>query len=158
MTKENINLPKRCHPAHPPPLHKHNRPVIIFLTVCISPRRSILDNEDVHKALRHIWKQADEWTVGYYLIMPDHIHLFCSPANDGDTDLKKWVIFWKRLASKGYPVVAGMWQNDYWDTQIRSSEHWLQKTEYVRNNPVRCGLVENSEEWPYQGVMSELWW
>ena len=158
MIKENINLPKRCHPAHPFPLQKHNCPVIIFLTVCLSPRHPMLNNEEAHEALRTAWNQADEWVTGYYLIMPDHIHLFCSPANNGNTDLKKWVSFWKRLVSKKYPVISGMWQNDYWDTQMRSSEHWEQKAEYVRNNPIRYGLAKNPEEWSYQGVMSELWW
>ncbi|OGV42972.1 MAG: hypothetical protein A2X46_00005 [Lentisphaerae bacterium GWF2_57_35] len=26
-----------------------------------------------------MWKAADAWWVGYYLLMPDHIHLVCSP-------------------------------------------------------------------------------
>ena len=158
MTKGNIDLPERSHPAHPPQLQKHNCPVIIFLTVCLNPRQPLLNNKKAHEALRIAWNQAGEWIVGYYLIMPDHIHLFCSPSNDGNTDLKKWISFWKWLVSKKYPAVSGMWQNDYWDTQMRSGEHWLQKAEYVRNNPVRHGLVNSSKEWSYQGIMSELWW
>ena len=158
MIKENIDLPNRCHPAHPRPLQKHNCPIIIFLTVCLTPRRPILNNKEAHQALQIAWSQANEWAVGYYLIMPDHIHLFCSPTNGDDINLTRWVTFWKRLTSKNYSPVSGMWQNDYWDTQIRSSEHWQQKAEYVRNNPMRYGLTENNEEWLYQGVISELWW
>jgi REP element-mobilizing transposase RayT len=26
------------------------------------------------------WEQARQWRVGKYLAMPDHVHLFCSPA------------------------------------------------------------------------------
>ena len=157
MITEN-KLPKRCHPAHPSPLQKHNCPVIIFLTVCLNPRLNILNNTEAHEALRAAWKQAGEWVVGYYLIMPDHIHLFCSPTNIENTNFRKWVTFWKRLVSKKYPAVSGMWQNDCWDTQMRSGEHWIQKAEYVRNNPIRYGLVKDSKEWPYQGAISELWW
>lgn len=89
MTKGNIDLPERSHPAHPPQLQKHNCPVIIFLTVCLNPRQPLLNNKKAHEALRIAWNQAGEWIVGYYLIMPDHIHLFCSPSDDGNTDLKK---------------------------------------------------------------------
>jgi putative transposase len=155
---KNPDFPQRSHPAHPPPISKHNCPVIIFLTVCLSPKNPLLANQQAHSALYDAWREADKWVVGYYMIMPDHIHLFCSPADNQNTGLKKWVSFWKYLVSKNYHPVSGKWQNDCWDTQMRSTDHWLQKAEYIRNNPVRRGLTKNSENWPYQGVMAELFW
>lgn len=34
-----------------------------------------------------------------------------------------------------------LWQQDYWDRQLRSGESYAEKWNYVRNNPVRHGLV-----------------
>ncbi|MCF6176234.1 MAG: hypothetical protein L3J71_10760 [Victivallaceae bacterium] len=162
MDKNNIEaefeILKRKHPAHPRPLSKHNQPVIIFLTVCTANRLKLLDNNHAHHALVSAWKQADAWTVGFYMIMPDHIHLFCSPAKFNGVSLKHWVVFWKRSVAREYSEIKGHWQNDFWDTQIRSVVHLQQKTEYVRNNPIRLGLSVTQQVWPYKGIISRLSW
>jgi hypothetical protein len=33
---------------------------------------------------------------------------------------------------------------------LRSDEFLSEKCEYLRQNPVRAGFVEHSEDWPYQ--------
>jgi hypothetical protein len=50
------------------------------------------------------------------------------------------------------------WQTDHWDTRLRSGESYDAKWEYVRNNPVRAGLVKTADEWPYQGELNVLPW
>ena len=51
-----------------------------------------------------------------------------------------------------------MFQRDCWDTQLRRGESYHDKLEYVRNNPIRRGLVECADAWPYWGVLNELVW
>jgi hypothetical protein len=41
---------------------------------------------------------------------------------------------------------------------MRSQEHYLRKLDYVRDNPVRKGLVGRWQDWPYQGAMHSLDW
>jgi hypothetical protein len=43
-------------------------------------------------------------------------------------------------------------------TQLRRSENYTEKWQYVLRNPVRAKLVENIEDWPYQGEMNVLMW
>jgi len=45
------------------------------------------------------------------------------------------ILFYKRL---GHPKMNG--------------------SDYVRNNPVRAGLVEKAEDWKYQGELHKLRW
>ncbi len=51
-----------------------------------------------------------------------------------------------------------LWQRDCWDRQLRTGESYAQKWEYVRNNPVRKGLIANADGWPYQGELNVLEW
>ena len=51
-----------------------------------------------------------------------------------------------------------LFQRDCWDRQLRTGEIYTQKWEYVRNNPVRKGLVANADDWPYQGRMNIIEW
>jgi len=39
---------------------------------------------------------------------------------------------------------------------LRSVESYSQKWDCVRENPVRAGLVETSDEWPWQGEIESL--
>jgi hypothetical protein len=42
--------------------------------------------------------------VGQYVIMPDHIHLFCSPGRLPVPSLKQWVEYWKGQIAVRWPV------------------------------------------------------
>ncbi len=77
-----------------------------------------------------------------------------------ETPLRKWVQYWKALASREWPRAEEqpIWQNDVWDTQLRRGESYSAKWEYVRNNPVRHLLAASAEDWPYQGELQVLPW
>ena len=148
----------RKRPVHPPPVERHHRSIILFVTVCTHQRRKILSNEKVHAALLQAWNEADHWHVGRYVIMPDHLHLFCSPARHDAVNVSKWAVYWKRLVSQQCNELQPMWQRDCWDTQLRPNDSYREKWEYVCNNPVRAGLVNGLDEWPFQGVVHHLVW
>jgi len=151
-------IKERKRPAHHPPIERCGEPVIIFLTVCSKDRKRVLAEDSIHTSLHQAWSEAGQWCVGHYLIMPDHIHLFCSPASRESESVVRWCGYWKRLVSKSHVHLQPLWQKDCWDTQLRSSRHYGEKWEYVRQNPVRAGLVEDADEWPYHGCLTELRW
>jgi len=152
--------PGRRRPAHFPVTEVHNRTDLIFLTVCTKERRPVLASPHAHALLCDWWRKAEQWTVGRYVILPDHIHLFCAPHTRTPTALRNWVAFWKNGVSRNWPEPgsAPLWQRDFWDTQIRIGDAYGAKWEYVRNNPVRHGLVSTADEWPYQGELATITW
>ena len=50
------------------------------------------------------------------------------------------------------------WQAGFFDHVLRNGESYGEKWNYVRMNPVRAGLVEQVEEWPYSGEIHVLRW
>lgn len=149
-------LPKRKHPAHGV-LISRDTPTIVFVTVCTLKRLPWLADSVVQENLVRIWQQADAWRIGFYILMPDHMHLFCAPYKTEFT-LKTWISHWKRKFSCLKLAQAGKWQMDYWDTRLRCGDNYHDKWEYVRQNPVRKGLIQDADQWPYQGVLHELRW
>jgi len=89
--------------------------------------------------------------------MPDHVHLFCSPCRPG-VDLERWVRFWKSTFTRRHAEPSHRWQRQHWDRRLRGDDSYSVKWDYVRNNPVRAGLVEHADDWPYQGEMHSLLW
>jgi len=151
--------PYRRHPTHLPPLEFHNRSIIIFVTACTVGRRKILASDLAHEAILEVWRAASAWLVGRYVILPDHIHLFCAPNGLEAPSLERWMRFWKSIVTRSLGEKGGaLWQRHHFDRQLRSGESYGDKWEYVRNNPVRHGYVANPDEWPYQGELNELRW
>ncbi len=122
---DNKILKSRKTPVHFVPLKRHNKPSIIFLTVCSKNKKKIFARNEIHKLIVHSWSKANFWAVGKYIIMPDHIHLFCVNADSKHPDLKSWVKYWKSLVSNNWPSPEEqpIWQNNFWNRQLRNNEH-----------------------------------
>ncbi len=149
-------LPIRSHPVHG--VHRTlNLPTIVFLTICTKDRRPYLATPDIHELLRKVWHKADAWLVGRYVVMPDHIHLFAGPAGR-EVTFDQWVRFWKSQFTRECPIKDHAWQPNHWDRRLRNDESYERKWDYVRQNPMRHGLVKHPDEWPYQGELNRLPW
>jgi putative transposase len=129
-------------------------PPLYFVTFCTWNRVPWLAAAEVHQALiayAEIGNQTSRAAVGRYVIMPDHVHLFVRLAPE--ERLGRWVSGLKR----GLSVVAteepghGQWQSGFFDHVLRHTESYAEKWRYVRENPVRKGMVQAADEWPYQG-------
>ena len=148
----------RRSPVHHDPTEKLNRATILFLTVCTKGRKPLLANPASLQALVAWWRQSTHWLAGRYIILPDHVHLFCSPGSV-DVPLQRWVAYWKNGVARELKIGGTtFWQRDFWDVQMRSLSGYEEKWEYVRHNPVRHGLVGEPEAWPYQGEVHILDW
>jgi REP element-mobilizing transposase RayT len=145
--------------AHRPSFR--DNPIVLF-TACTFHRRKILASTKCEQILCEIWQRSaehDDWWVGSYLLMPDHVHFFARPAVNA-WPKAKWVGMWKSVSSRRIAVVLAIkppvWQSDYFDQFLRSSESYSDKWQYVEQNAVRAGLVGHAEDWPYRGTINDL--
>ena len=49
-----------------------------------------------------------------------------------------------------------IWQRRFFDHVLRSDESYAQKWNYVRENPIRAGLVTVAEDWRYSGEIIRI--
>jgi REP element-mobilizing transposase RayT len=132
---------------------------IFYITVCTYNRRRILNGSAVHDSFIQFGLRASEhgW-VGRYVIMPDNIHLFAGFGPES-ISVSSWLKSFKNTISKTLTNATfggPHWQKGFFDHVIRSEESYEQKWLYVRENPVRAGLVVTAEEWPYAGEISQV--
>ena len=138
---------------------------IILLTITTENRKPWLANETAHKLLRETWLEATAWLVGEYLLMPDHLHLFCAPR-DLKFTIETWSAYWKRefalkrkrLAGTLAPPDEWKFQSRGWHHRLRDGENYSEKWIYVQENPIRKGLVKQVKEWPFKGRIFDLVW
>lgn len=156
-----VGPPARKRPSKNSVLLTHdNRAIILFVTIVANLRQKVLDNKIAFDCIIDTWRKADNWLVGRFVIMPDHIHFFCAPSTYPPPNFHSWLNYWKSLSSRTFPAEHNipLWQRNCWDTQLRNGDSYAEKWEYVRNNPVRRGLVDDADDWPYQGEMNILAW
>jgi putative transposase len=152
-------LPERGRPTHLPAWERPNRPIVQFVTVCTQDRAPLLANDEAHVLLRQLWSEHTLYQVGRYMVMPDHLHFFCIPGSWPPEPLSRWVQFWKSAAARAWPERGiKVWQRGFWDVQILTAQSYSQKWDYVRQNPVRAGLVDTPDEWAYQGEVHPFTW
>jgi REP element-mobilizing transposase RayT len=128
---------------------------VYFVTACTYERQTILANATVHAAMEKYAANGPEhgaW-LGAYVLMPDHLHLFVA-LDDDRIALSPWMKSLKNSLSKSMRatgVISPHWQKGFFDHVLRSDESYTGKWEYVRDNPVRAGLVGMWEDWPFRG-------
>ncbi len=121
------NLPVRHHPDEGVLIFR-GRPTVVFLTVCTEKRQSGLASIAARNALVTSWKRADVWLVGLYLIMPNHIHLFCSPQNE-EYEIEDWIAYWKRGFRRIIASKAPRFQSRGFHHRLRNDESYDEKWE-----------------------------
>ncbi len=117
--------------AEPPRLSEITLPdeksIIYFVTLCVKDRRKVLANARVFGAIKTAIEQLRRWNMLAAVIMPDHAHFIVGPREE-----------------RGWE-----WQRGCFDHLLRSDENLESKWIYVQDNPVRHGLVQKAEAWPY---------
>jgi REP element-mobilizing transposase RayT len=128
---------------------------LYFVTFCTHQRRRFLAYAEVHAAFILFSERGERnfnVAVGRYVIMPDHVHLFARGSQN--FRLGQWVGELKQALAKAANLSRAkgqIWEEGSFDHILRSDESYSQKWNYVRENPVRAGLVQSAEDWPYQG-------
>ncbi|MBI2150437.1 MAG: transposase [Acidobacteria bacterium] len=133
---------------------------IYYLTLVAHHRRPILANQTVHEAFITFAKRAVDHgvAVGRYTLMPDHMHLFAAFGQES-ISVSHWVKSLQNSLSKclrTHGVPPPHFQKGFFDHVLRSEESHHSKWEYMRQNPVRAGLVQIAENWEFQGEMHPL--
>jgi putative transposase len=131
------------------------------VTCCTYQRRPHVANDRVHEAFVEFCKRAQNdfgVAVGRYVILPDHLHLFV--ALPDTIKLSDWVGTLKRILARAVKTTASrdpIWQRGFFDHVLRSNESYAEKWVYVRENPVRAGLVKTADAWPYSGEIVPIY-
>ena len=90
------------------------------------------------------------------VVMPDHIHLILKPfvvESDTEYSLSKILQSIKGFSAREINKVRGtkgaLWQDESFDRIIRDNDEYLEKWNYIRGNPVKVGLCQAPEEYPF---------
>jgi REP element-mobilizing transposase RayT len=143
-----------AHPPRIPVWLRWGQEDVYFVTFCVTGRRPVLANEPAWVALSHAIDRLEKWTVIAAVLMPDHLHLLAAPKarEEAVGNLSGALKRWMRQELQA----PWQWQPGCFDRLLRSGESASQKWLYIRENPVRAGLVKDWRDWPYRFGFDEI--
>ncbi len=152
-----------ARPPRVPNWLRWEQPTVYFITFCVRPRQPVLANQTAWQTCRAVFARLDQWQILAAIAMPDHLHVLAAPRHR-DASVAAFSKWFKRWFNEAYcgncgpsvsdgssgPDPTWQWQEGCFDRLLRSDESLSDKWEYLRQNPVRAGLVQDPEDWPYQ--------
>ncbi len=95
------------------------------------------------------WRHGDgsRYRLLAWVVMPNHVHVMIRLL--GTTPLATIIQSWKSYTGRRLPVA---WQREYWDRMIRDDRHARAAVAYIHANPVRAGLCQEPEDWPWSSA------
>jgi putative transposase len=87
-----------------------------------------------------------DFDVMAYVVMPEHVHLLLGEPSAKPLSTALGVL--KRSVSRKLKPKP-LWLARYYDFNISTNEKLWEKLGYIHQNPVRRGLVERAEDYPW---------
>ena len=136
----------------------------VFFTVNLAKRGDDLLVQKVDRLRNaiHLTQAERPFKNEAWVVLPDHLHTIWT-LPEGDTDFAtRWRLIKSRF-SIGLPKgpmrpslearqERGIWQRRYWEHHIRNEEDFRAHMQYCWINPVKHGLVNRPEDWPYSSM------
>lgn len=94
---------------------------------------------------------AGKFQVHDFVVMPDHVHLLVTVGSGMSIERAMQFIkggFSYRL-KKEFGYLGEVWQRGFSEVRVEDRQSFLQHREYIAENPVRAGLVDSPEKFPY---------
>ena len=94
---------------------------------------------------------ARKFQVHDFVVMPNHVHLLITVGEDMNVEkamqLMKGGFSYRLKREFGY--AGEVWQRGFSDVRIEDKESLLRHRDYIAQNPVRKGLANSPEEYPF---------
>lgn len=109
-------------------------------------------------------RQQYRFIVTGYVVMPEHFHLLMSEPQVGDPS-KTMQVVKQRFAQNVAPRTAAaprsrpvhIWEARFYDFNVWTEHKRIEKLRYMHRNPVKRGLVNEPQHWPWSSFRDYLY-
>jgi putative transposase len=86
-----------------------------------------------------------------FVIMPDHVHLLIEVGSEMTVEKAMQLIKgrYSHRLTKEFGHLGEVWQRGFSEVQVLNRESFAQHRVYIATNPVKAGLVDSPEQYPY---------
>jgi putative transposase len=140
----------------------------VFFTVALADRgtQTLVKHVDRLRQAVSVTRAERPFRIDAWVVLPDHMHaVWTLPEGDADYSVR-WRLIKSRF-SRELPMghmrrshearqERGIWQRRFWEHHIRDETDFAGHLRYCWFNPVKHGLVERPEDWPFSSVHRDI--
>ena len=89
------------------------------------------------------------FVVAGYVLMPEHVHLLVSEPSHSSLSVAIQVLKQQTSRKLKQRGAVRFWQRRYYDFNVHNEKKRVEKLRYTHRNPVKRGLVQKPEQWPW---------
>ena len=90
------------------------------------------------------------WTCHAFCLMSNHFHLLVQLELGGlSAGMQLLNGSFARFSNRRHGNVGHLFRNRFWSAQMLDDAHLLQTARYIVLNPVRAGICEQPDDWPW---------
>jgi putative transposase len=94
-----------------------------------------------------------DWHLYVWCLMPNHFHLVVETPQAALSDgMHRLNGRYAQAFNQRYERVGHLFQNRFAARLVETEDHLEKTCAYVLDNPVRAGLVDRADQWPWRGV------
>ena len=141
---ENLSIYRRKLP------HWRKAEAVYFVTWRLHPSQLELKPEErqlLTTTLNHF--DGKRYELLAYVVMHNHIHVIVEPNNEHKLQaiVHSWKSFSANRLQREYGRKGNIWQDEYFDRIVRDEEEFLQKAQYIPNNPWKTWPEIKEYQW-----------
>jgi putative transposase len=108
--------------------------------------------ETVENRLLH--DDGKRYALAAWCIMPTHVHVVVEQFEGVTLSdvIQQWKSVSAHIINKVERRSGALWQREYFDRFMRSTQQFEWTVTYVENNPVKASLVERPENWRFSSA------
>lgn len=101
---------------------------------------------------------GDRYELLNWCVMPNHVHTLFSPLPGYDLSgiVHSWKSYTAKKINSALQRQGQLWMPDCFDRYIRDEAHFARAMRYVDCNPVKAGMCEKPEDWPWGGAAARI--
>jgi putative transposase len=132
-----------------------------FVTICCDFRRPYFDEAVVAQGVVDLLIECaarDSFQLHAFCLMPEHMHVLAEGGDDR-SHLREFIRVFKLRTAFAFRKSHGrrLWEMSYYEHILRGSDSVEAVATYIWWNPVRRGLCERAEDFPFSGSRTVDW-
>jgi REP element-mobilizing transposase RayT len=130
---------------------------IYFVTWRLYPKQLNLipeEKEVITSALKHF--DGERYELLAYVVMHNHVHVMVTPR--AEHRLQDIIFSWKSFTAyflqRKFQRKDSIWQDEYFDSIVRDEVEFLEKAQYILNNPLKGWPDIEEYKWVWVKMMA----
>ena len=132
---------------------------VYFITASTFQRTPLFRKDPMARLFVEVlfhYRDHKNYLLHEFVLMPDHFHLLISPALSLERSLQLIKGGFSYRARKELAFAGQIWEKSFYDRRVRGAEDYYNFKQYIRQNPVRQGLVTEVASYRYSSASPEF--